>query len=51
MLAVLIKLGFSTAELVAAFVCEENSIFKKKQRLKEKLHLGKQDDLNAFLVV
>lgn len=48
MLAVLIKLGFSTAELVAAFVCEENSIFKKKQRLKEKLHLGKQDDLNAF---
>lgn len=21
---------------------------KKKQRLKEKLHLGKQDDLNAF---
>ena len=29
MLAVLIKLGFSTAELVAAFVCEENSILKE----------------------
>lgn len=51
MLAVLIKLGFSTAELVIAFDCEENSIYRKKQRLKEKLHLSKQDDLEAFLNV
>lgn len=47
-LAVLIKLSFSTAELVIAFDCEENSIYRKKQRLKEKLHLGKQDDLETF---
>lgn len=51
MLAVLIKLGFSTSELVIAFDCEENSIYRKKQRLKEKLHLGKQDDLEAFFSV
>lgn len=51
MLAVLIKLGFSTAELVIAFDCEENSIYRKKQRLKEKLHLGKQDDLEVFFSV
>lgn len=51
MLAVLIKLSFSTSELVIAFDCEENSIYRKKQRLKEKLHLGKQDDLEAFFSV
>lgn len=51
MLAVLIKLSFSTTELVIAFDCEENSIYRKKQRLKEKLHLSKQDDLEAFLNV
>lgn len=48
MLAVLIKLSFTTGELVIAFDCEENSIYRKKQRLKEKLHLGKQDDLETF---
>lgn len=48
MLAVLIKLSFSTTELVIAFDCEENSIYRKKQRLKEKLHLSKQDDLETF---
>lgn len=49
MLAVLIKLGFSTTELVIAFDCEENSIYRKKQRLKEKLHLDKQHNLESFL--
>lgn len=48
MLAVLIKLSFSTTELVIAFDCEENSIYRKKQRLKEKLHLSKQDDLETL---
>lgn len=48
LLSVLIKLGFSTTELLLAFDCEENSIYRKKQRLKERLHLGKQDDLEAF---
>lgn len=51
MLAVLIKLSFSTTELVIAFDCEENSIYRKKQRLKEKLHLCKQDDLETFFSV
>lgn len=48
MLAVLIKLSFSTTELVVAFDCEENSIYRKKQRLKDKLRLCKQDDLETF---
>lgn len=47
-LAVLIKLSFTTAELVIVFDCEENSIYRKKQRLKEKLRLSRQDDLEAF---
>lgn len=47
-LAVLIKLSFTTAELVIVFDCEENSIYRKKQRLKEKLRLNKQDDLETF---
>lgn len=49
MLAVLIKLGFSTAELCIAFDCEENSIYRKKQRLKDKFNLGKNNDLYAFI--
>ncbi|MDO4163645.1 MAG: hypothetical protein Q4D56_04555 [Bacteroides sp.] len=48
MLAVLMKLGFSNTELAIAFDCEENSVYRKKQRLKEKLHLSKQDDWAAF---
>ncbi len=51
MLAVLIKLGFSTAELVAAFVCEENSIFTKKRRLRESLNLDTTDKLEEFITL
>lgn len=49
LLVVLVKLGFTTTELVIAYDCEENSIYRKKQRLKEKLHLGKQQSLETFL--
>ena len=49
MLAVLIKLGFSTSELILACDCEENSIYKKKQRLKTMFHLDKNDSLESFL--
>lgn len=49
LLIVLIKLGFTTAELVIAYDCEENSVYRKKQRLKEKLHLEKQQNLETFL--
>lgn len=48
-LAILIKLSFSTLELMFVFECEKNSIFKKKQRLKERLCLETKDDLVLFL--
>lgn len=48
-LAVLVKLGFTSVELMIAFQCEKNSILKKKQRLKDKLNLGSDDDLANFL--
>lgn len=46
--AVLIKLGFTSDELMFAFQCEMNSILKKKQRLKSKFRLGKNDGLETF---
>lgn len=49
LLAVLTKLGFSIAELCIAFDCEETSIYKKRQRLKKQLKLGKKNDLDMFL--
>ena len=50
MLAVLIKFGiFIQQSWSQLLFVRKILIFKKKQRLKEKLHLGKQDDLNAFL--
>ncbi|WP_321335332.1 hypothetical protein [uncultured Bacteroides sp.] len=49
MLAVLVKLGFSSSELTIVFQCEINSIFKKKQRLKSRFDLGSNDNLDAFL--
>lgn len=47
--AVFLKLGFSNAELIIVYDCEENSVYRKKQRLKERLNLGKEDSLEAFL--
>ena len=38
MLAILVKLNFTSNELVTIFQCEKNSIFKKKQRLRDKLN-------------
>lgn len=50
MLAVLVKLNFTSAELMTVFQCEKNSIFKKKQRLRDKLLLKNDDELETFLM-
>lgn len=48
-LAVLVKLDFTSIELMTVFQCEKNSIFKKKQRLRDKLNLKNDDELEHFL--
>lgn len=48
-LAVLVKLDFTNTELMTVFQCEKNSIFKKKQRLRDKLNLKNDDELEKFL--
>lgn len=49
MLAIFVKLNFSSVELTMVFQCEKNSIFKKKQRLRDKLNLKCDDELERFL--
>lgn len=48
-LAILIRLDFSSTDLANIFQCEKASILKKKQRLKNKLYLDRDDDLFFFL--
>lgn len=50
LLPILIKMGFSTEELSYAFDCELEAIWKRKQRLKEKLGLNKNENLENFLI-
>ena len=40
MLMALLKVGFTTTELMFTFDCEMNSIFTKKRRLRESLKFG-----------
>ncbi len=49
MLAIFVKLDFTAAGLMIVFQCEKNSIFKKKQRLRDKLRLNSDDELDKFL--
>lgn len=49
LLAIFVRLSFSTELLAYIFDCDQNSIYKKKTRLKSSLHLGKEDDLDKFL--
>lgn len=49
MLAIFVKLDFTAAGLMIVFQCEKNSIFKKKQRLRDKLKLKSDDELDKFL--
>lgn len=48
-LAILVKLNFTSIELMTIFQCEKNSIFKKKQRLRDKLNLKNDDDFEKYL--
>lgn len=49
MLAIFVKLDFTVPGLMIVFQCEKNSIFKKKQRLRDKLKLKTDDELDKFL--
>lgn len=51
MLAALLKIGFSSKELVFVFDCEMNSVFRMKQRLKERLHLDGESKLENFVTL
>lgn len=49
LLAALIKLDFSTKQLMVVFDCEVKSIYKNKQRLKSHLGLDKDDSLEQMI--
>ena len=51
MLVALLKAGFTTNELMFTFDCEMNSVFKKKQRLRERLNLETNEKLEEFITV
>lgn len=51
LLASLVKVGFSNKELMFIFDCEMNSVFKMKQRLKERLNIPKEDSLERFIAL
>ena len=50
-LIALLKVGFTTTELMFTFDCELNSIFKKKRRLRENLNLDTNDKLEEFITL
>ena len=50
-LIALLKVGFTTTELMFTFDCEMNSIFTKKRRLRESLNLGTTDKLEECITL
>ena len=50
-LIALLKVGFTTIELMFTFDCEMNSIFTKKRRLRESLNLDTTDKLEEFITL
>ena len=50
-LIALLKVGFTTTELMFTFDCEMNSIFTKKRRLRERLNLDTTDKLEEFITL
>lgn len=50
-LIALLKVGFTTTELMFTFDCEMNSIFTKKRRLRESLNLDTNDKLEEFITL
>lgn len=51
MLVSLLKMGFTSRELMFIFDCEMNSVFRMKQRLKERLHLSSDSKLEEFIAL
>lgn len=49
LLAILIRLDLPAEQLAFIFDCEIHTVYTKKSRLKNNLHLGKEADLNEFL--
>ena len=50
-LIALLKVGFTTTELMFTFDCEMNSIFTKKRRLRDILNLDTTDKLEEFITL
>lgn len=50
-LIALLKVGFTTTELMFTFDCEMNSIFTKKRRLRESLNWDTTDKLEEFITL
>ena len=50
-LIALLKVGFTTTELMFTFDCEMNSIFTKKRRVRESLNLDTTDKLEEFITL
>ena len=50
-LIALLKVGFTTTELMFTFDCEMNYIFTKKRRLRESLNLDTTDKLEEFITL
>ena len=50
-LIALLKVGFTTTELMFTFDCEMNSIITKKRRLRESLNLDTTDKLEEFITL
>ena len=50
-LIALLKVGFTTTELMFTFDCEMNSIFTKKRRLRESLNLYTTAKLEEFITL
>lgn len=51
LLVALIKIGFSNKEIMFVFDCEMNSVFRMKQRLKERLNIVKEKSLEEFITL
>ena len=48
-LAALLKIGLTSSDLMITFDCEINSVYRNKQRLKEKLGLEAKDKVEEFI--
>lgn len=51
LLAALLKMGFSNKQLMIVFDCEQKSVYKSRQRLKQSLGLGKEDSLEQMIML